>query len=148
MATISTRFIFATTNATDGFALYYTENGTSYDLLASGGLGTPRQAYGWSFAEFGNRLFFGTYNQGTLFSPFNDGAGLYRSRDGLNYFELSGDQGFWSDEGFGNDQNYGIPSMAVYRDRLYLGTAQCYFCLNRQGLEIWEVRDANCGLSH
>jgi hypothetical protein len=100
-------------------------------LWGLAGFGNPYNAYAWTMAVYGNRLFIGTFDmcplggQGlTLFDfevPFDcelySGCDLYR-------VECNGGPAVAEDlTGMGNVANYGIRTIFANNDGLYLGTA-------------------------
>ncbi len=144
LTTFNRRLIFSTVNLVSGFGMFTSKDMVLIEQIGSDGMGDSNMAYGWSFAEFGDWLFMGTFSQGTLFNLFGTGSNLYMTRDAVDLVKMVGENGRWAGPGIGDDHNYGIPSMAIYNDKLYIGTAQCYFCNGRAGLEIWEIDDPTC----
>ncbi|RJO65088.1 MAG: hypothetical protein C4523_16915 [Myxococcales bacterium] len=139
------RYLYAgTENLVNGFGVFRSRDLSRYLQLESDGFGDRAQAYGWSLASFQGSLFVGAFNQGSLLNPLESGGAIFKSDDGESFTKLVGDEGPWAGPGIDNDRNYGFPSMAVYRDKLYVGTGQCYSCGGREGLEVWEIDDADC----
>jgi hypothetical protein len=65
------------------------------------------------------------------------GCQLWRTYDGREWDKVILPNG----DGFGNSKNYGIRTMAVYNDELYIGTASNL--LHNSGLEIWKYDGDN-----
>jgi hypothetical protein len=123
-----------------GFEVYRTANGVVYERVIEDGLGDSGNAYAWRFETFEGALWLGVFS---LFNHVYDakGASLWRSFDGENWETMVGLNGTSLTYGFGDVRNWGIRSFAVYNDRLYIGTANCFHerCQpNAMGTEIWE----------
>lgn len=142
------------------------------------GFDNPFNGYIWSMAVYENNLYVGTYNN-SVFLWWIDpskvtqethqhlrrigvekivereaGFNLWRSPDGIRWFEVSGD-------GFGNPYNYGVRTLHGCKSGLYVGTANpfgpevavrtaagwTYSPNPRGGLEIWEGKSSNQDLS-
>lgn len=137
------------------------------------GFDNPFNGYIWAMAEYENNLYVGTYNNSVFLwwidprkvSPETHrhlrrigvekivereaGFNLWRSPDGIHWFEVSGD-------GFGNPYNYGVRTLHGCESGLYVGTANpfgpevavrtaagwAYSPNPRGGLEIWEGRSS------
>jgi SAM-dependent methyltransferase len=135
------------------------------------GFDNPFNGYIWAMAVYDNNLYVGTYNNSVFLwwidprkvSPETHrhlrrigvekivereaGFNLWRSPDGIHWFEVSGD-------GFGNPYNYGVRTLHGCESGLYVGTANpfgpdvavrtaagwTYSPNPRGGLEIWEGR--------
>ncbi|UCD14141.1 MAG: hypothetical protein JSW60_01625 [Thermoplasmatales archaeon] len=100
--------------------------------------------YVWSMKVFQNQLYAGTFNSRYRFI-FNAGMGcqLWRTSCGRNWSKVSlptGRYGVYQD-GFGEPENYGTRTMAVYNNELYVGTAS-NLILNK-GCEIWKYDGVN-----
>ena len=107
-------------------------NGNSYGGAnsASGfgsGTGNPVNERIFASAVFNGYLYFGVKHPDTSTSP----ARLWRSADGINWYQVGGD-------GFGNPDNYGIDSMLVYNNKLYVGTMN-----PNTGAELWSSNDGS-----
>jgi hypothetical protein len=127
-----------TANFFSGADLFRSADGVNWVQLVDNGFDDPRQAYVWMMKEYRGDLYLGTWTEGELPLLFREGGRLYRMDPEENFEQLVGPEGLLMDEGFGNWQNYGIRTMAVYDEKLYFGTAQCFFCPDRNGTEIWE----------
>lgn len=128
-----------TANFLFGADMFRSADGVNWEQLVDNGFDDPRQAYVWRMKEYRGDLYLGTWTEGKLPLLFGEGGRLYRMDPEENFEQLMGPEGLLMDEGFGDWQNYGIRTMAVYDEKLYLGTAQCFFCSNRKGTEIWEL---------
>jgi len=138
------------------------------------GFDNPFNGYIWAMAEYENNLYVGTYNNSVFLwwidpskvSPQTHqhlrhigvekivereaGFNLWRSPDGIHWFEVSGD-------GFGNPYNYGVRTLHGCGSGLYVGTANpfgpevavrtaagwTYSPNPRGGLEIWEGKSSD-----
>lgn len=119
-------FYLGTVNYTDGFTLLRTPDPADpegWDVITTDGLGDPSNAYAWSSVVWNDELYLGTFNDGLyggiydpLPVPLDGRAQLWRSSDGLQWSEVV-------DDGFGSAFNYGIRTMTVADDRLFVGTA-------------------------
>ncbi len=136
--------VFTTGNQLTGFGVFYTKDGANFNKIGDDGFGDGRMSTGWALEIFDDTLMMGCMNQGALFSTYQQGAALYRSGNGLDYSQLVGEDDRWAPEGFGDERNYGFPSMAVYRDKLYLGTSQCFFCNGSEKPQIWMIESPSC----
>ncbi|KYK19960.1 hypothetical protein AYK24_04690 [Thermoplasmatales archaeon SG8-52-4] len=94
--------------------------------------------YCWKMEVYKNYLYAGTYNSLDKFSG-NSGMGcqLWRTKDGTDWEKVNLPKG----DGFGEKENYGIRTMAVYNDELYVGTAANLLLDN--GFEIWKYDGVN-----
>ena len=138
------------------------------------GFDNPFNGYIWAMAEYEDNLYVGTYNNSVFLwwiDPSNvsqkthqhlrrigvekivereAGFNLWRSPDGIHWFEVSGD-------GFGNPYNYGVRTLHGCESGLYVGTANpfgpevavrtaagwTYSPNPHGGLEIWEGKSSN-----
>jgi hypothetical protein len=82
---------------------------------------------------FQNQLYAGTFNSFYKIIG-NEGMGgqLWRTKDGKNWRKVILPNG----DGFGEKENYGIRTMTVYNNELYIGTAS-NIVLDK-GFEIWK----------
>lgn len=100
--------------------------------------------YIWNMEVFQNQLYVGTFNSCyKFFSNKGMGCQLWRTSSGENWTKVdlpSGFEGVYQD-GFGDPENYGIRTMAVYNDELYVGTAANLVLDN--GFEIWKYNGIN-----
>jgi len=93
--------------------------------------------YAWSIIIFQDQLYIGTFNTNSVFGFENSGCQLWRTLDGLSWEKVDCPGG----DGFGEPENYGIRSMAVYHNELYVASATDAYQpngLNVQGCEIWK----------
>lgn len=93
--------------------------------------------YAWSIAIFQDQLYIGTFNTNSVFGFENSGCQLFRTKNGMDWEKVDCCGG----DGFGEPENYGIRSMAVYHDELYVASATDAYQLNGpnvQGCEIWK----------
>jgi len=93
--------------------------------------------YAWSIMAFKDQLYIGTFNTNSVFGFENSGCQLFRTLDGMNWEKVDCPGG----DGFGEPENYGIRSMAVYHGELYVASATDAYQPNGpnvQGCEIWK----------
>ncbi len=93
--------------------------------------------YAWSIITFKDQLYIGTFNTNSVFGFENSGCQLFRTLDGMNWEKVDCPGG----DGFGEPENYGIRSMAVYHGELYVASATDAYQPNGpnvQGCEIWK----------
>lgn len=93
--------------------------------------------YAWSANVFNGHLYVGTFNTNSIFGLDNSGCQLWKTVDGINWIKVDCPGG----DGFGEEENYGIRSMAVYNSEMYIATATDAYQLNGpkvQGCEIWK----------
>ena len=102
-----------------GGELLATKDGVSWQTVGEPGFGNPLNVYLWSMQEFRGWLYLGTFKGGGENGPFKTGFDLYRSRDGYSWETISQD-------GLGDQLNYGVRTMAVMGEALYLGTAEAF----------------------
>jgi len=100
--------------------------------------------YVWSMEIFQNQLYVGTFNSCYKFF-LNQGMGaqLWRTSCGRIWSKVdlpTSIDGVYQD-GFGSPENYGIRTMAVYKDELYIGTASNL--VEDKGCEIWKYDGIN-----
>jgi hypothetical protein len=133
------RFYLGTANFLFGADLFRSDDGQEWEQLVDNGFDDPRQAYIWRMKPYRGDLYMGTWTEGHLPLPFREGGRLYRLDPEENIEELVGPGGLLMDAGFGDGQNYGIRTMTVFQEKLFLGTGQCFFCACRKGTEIWEL---------
>lgn len=122
-----------------GFSLL-TYDGTFFKTITMDGFGDGGNAYAWSMAELGSRIYLGTFNQDFL-------SDLTRASAQLWY---SNNQGPWKKAAlppkFG-PMNYGIRNMEVANCKVFLGTASNMVAPDlppelapyRAGTEIWTI---------
>lgn len=119
-------------------------NGFKSNMSTSDFLNGVTNTYGWCMEVFQNQLYVGTYNSCYRFLH-NAGMGcqLWRTSTGRNWSKVdlpTGIEGVYQD-GFGKPENYGIRTMIVYNDELYVGTATNL--LLDKGFEIWKYNGSN-----
>jgi hypothetical protein len=139
------RLFVGTANNDYGFSLHVTTNGVDYLTLATEGAGNPDNNFSWRFASYDDYLWLGTGN----FNPLKgEGGSVLRSRNGITNWEtLVGDGGTYFDYGFNRPINWGIRTLAVYQNRLFIGTVQCWKAACdplTDGTEIWEWSGDPC----
>lgn len=89
--------------------------------------------YCWRLEVFKDHLYAGTFNSRYKFySKSGVGCQLWRTKDGKEWEKIELPNG----DGFGEKENYGIRTMAVYNNELYIGTAANVMLNN--GCEIWK----------
>jgi hypothetical protein len=115
MEVFNNRLFVSTMNYRKGFSLFYINDPDalpgdpeSYRLITNDGFGDSLNMYGWSMKEFDGVLYLGTYNI--------RGPELWYSTDGENWEVLM-------PKGFGSKFEWGIRSMVVADQRLFIGTA-------------------------
>ena len=87
----------------------------------------------WNMEVFQNQLYAGTFNSRyRLYTDIGMGCQLWRTSDGLTWEKVNLPYG----NGFGEKLNYGIRTMAVYKNELFVGTAANM--LYDKGCEIWK----------
>eukprot|EP01068_Selenidium_serpulae_P002943 Selendium_serpulae@DN277_c0_g1_i1.p1 len=139
VAVYNGRMYVGTANFVSGAELYRSTDGTHFERIATKGLGDPLQAYLWRFLEHRGMLYMGTFQQGPVYGLTKEGGRVYRMDPYEIIEEIVGPEGSLAKEGFNDWRNYGIRTMANYQGKLYMGTAQCFFCLYRPGTNIWEL---------
>lgn len=102
-----------------GFDLYVTEDGINFEAALEKGFKDRHYGYLWQLEEYHGRLYAGLYYHRGFRLP-KGRFGLISSADGEEW-EVE------NDNGFGNDYQYGVRSMAVFNDQLLLGTASAKF---------------------
>lgn len=89
--------------------------------------------YSWKMEVFQNQLYVGTFNSRyKLIGNAGVGCQLWRTNDGKEWEKVILPNG----DGFGNSKNYGVRTMTVYNNELYIGTAANL--LHNTGCEIWK----------
>jgi hypothetical protein len=112
-----------------------TPDGYKYPLSGlEAGFGNPFNAHMWRMAVYDGVLYVGTFDTSTTLR--NDpqlggyaqrfaGFDLYASTDGMHFTPVTMD-------GFGDEFNFGVRTMASTSEGLFIGTANYYY-----GLQIW-----------
>jgi len=121
-------YLFATTISIPLGAVLLATNGEQWLQIGKEGFGNLFNGYFWSLKAFDGWLYLGSFKWGGEDGILQHGFDLYRSRDGI----------FWdvvSRDGFGHRTNYGVRTMEVLGDSLYLGTAG----LSGPGCQIWRL---------
>ena len=136
------RLYVGTADYYQGADLYRTDDGLNWVKLAHNGLNDPMQMYFWRMMEYRGDLYVGTFRKDhwlktILDEPHLRGARLYRIDPDENIVELVGTNGLVMGGGFEDPQNYGIRTMNVFQDKLYIGTAQTFIWGARDGAEVW-----------
>lgn len=106
---------------------------STYDLQAG-----ATNTYLWKMEVFEDQLYAGTFNSEYKFLN-NEGMGcqLWRTSDGKIWKKVQLPNG----DGYGDKENYGIRTMVVYNDELYVGTASNI--VHDKGFEIWKYDGLN-----
>jgi hypothetical protein len=93
--------------------------------------------YCWRMEVYKDNLYAGTFNSLDKYNGnLGMGCQLWRTKDGIDWEKVDLPNG----DGFGEKENYGIRTMAVYNDELYVGTAANL--LLDKGFEIWKYDGA------
>ena len=98
--------------------------------------------YAWSAEVFQDQLYIGTFNTNSVFRFENAGCQLWRTSNGEDWEKVECPGG----DGFGENENYGIRCMVLYKDELYIATATDGYQLNGpnvQGCEIYKYDGNN-----
>lgn len=133
-------------NASHGFSLMRTANGTQWQPITLNGAGDVDNRFAWRFIAYQGQLWMGVGN----FNIENgEGGQAWRSPTGAqgSWEIMVGPNSSYAPTGFGNWMNWGIRTFAEYHDKLYLGTAQCWqdWCdPDVTGAEIWEWSGETC----
>lgn len=140
------RLYMGTANFLFGADMFRTDDGVEWVQLVNNGFCDWRQAYIWRMKEYRGDLYIGTFHEGHLGSYMKEGARIYRMDASEEFEQIVGPKGTLMAEGFGNDLNYGIRTLSVFDDKLFIGTAQCFFCPGRTGTEVWayDPDDPDC----
>ncbi len=137
-----------------GFQVWRTSDGVYWEQVVSNGfkqnmsrldlLNGVTNTYGWCMEVFQNQLYVGTFNSCYRFATsVGMGCQLWRTSTGRNWSKVNlptGIEGVYLD-GFGEAENYGIRTMIVYNNELYIGTATNL--LLDKGFEIWKYDGIN-----
>jgi len=132
-----------------GFEIWRSKDGIFWEEVVTNGfkqnmsrtdlLNGVTNTYGWCMEAFQDHLYVGTYNSCYRFlRDTGMGCQLWRTKSGTNWTKVdlpTGKEGIYQD-GFGEPENYGIRTMIVYNDELYVGTATNL--LYDKGFEIWK----------
>ena len=132
--------------ASQGFGVYRSRDGLQYATINANGAGDIDNRFAWRFMAYENQLWLGMGNFNIL---AGEGGQAARSPDGNrnDWQMMVGQNGAYAPTGFGNWMNWGIRSFAVYHDKLYVGTAQCWkpWCAQYvTGTEVWEWSGEAC----
>jgi len=100
----------------NGFYLQTLDTVGNFTKITDNGFGNTSNAYAWSMAEYGGRTVVGTFSTAFLSNAPRGSAELWSSDDNTNWKQISlpVDFGFW---------NYGLRTLTVANNRLYMGTA-------------------------
>ena len=101
-----------------------------------------RNPYVWEMDVYKEKLYVGTFNCNSLFNLPEGGCQLWCTEDGENWEKVDIPNG----NGFGNEENYGIRRMEVYKDELYLAVAANAYQFdgpNVQACELWKYDGTN-----
>lgn len=129
-----------TVNFVRGFTLWRTtDDGETWEKIGENGFGDSRLKYVWDMEIFGDELFFGSLIIGRQML-FHHGAYLFKSADGETWDVAAGKGEMAAPPGFGDRNNYGFRTLEPFHGRLYVGTAQCFFCIRPvTGAEVWRL---------
>ena len=87
--------------------------------------------YAWTMKEYHNELYMGTFNSRLWFNnEKGTGCQLWKTADGVHWQKVALPRGrihSGTKDGFGEAENYGIRSMVIYNDELYIGVASSFF---------------------
>eukprot|EP00484_Ammonia_sp_Unknown_P019731 CAMPEP_0197049694 /NCGR_PEP_ID=MMETSP1384-20130603/24775_1 /TAXON_ID=29189 /ORGANISM="Ammonia sp." /LENGTH=197 /DNA_ID=CAMNT_0042482011 /DNA_START=55 /DNA_END=648 /DNA_ORIENTATION=- len=113
-------------------------NGKNFQTVFNGGHGNRLNAYVWSMHEYRDRLYIGTFN---MFGEFDLISCEECDKKTCKFVHET-------TTGFDNEYQYGIRSMAVYEDKLMIGSATArrdYGCqvYQAQALETAQENAAN-----
>ncbi len=124
----------------NGFYLQTLDTLGNFTKVTDNGFGNTSNAYAWSMAESGGRTVVGTFNTAFLNNAPRGSAELWSSDDNINWKQISlpVDFGFW---------NYGLRTLTVANNRLYVGTASNAISpdlitapiLIAPGTEVWSI---------
>jgi len=126
-----------------GCEVWRTSNGIVWEQVVAQGFrpnmsktdleGGITNTYLWRIQVFNNQLYAGTFNSYYRFVG-REGMGcqLWSTSDGTSWKKMSLPNG----DGYGDKENYGIRTMVVYNDELYVGTASNI--IHDKGFEIWK----------
>jgi hypothetical protein len=127
-----------TLNFARGFDMRRTFDGIDYEQVGQNGFGYGNcAAYAWRFGVLGDHLWMGGLNTCS-------GGTVWKTSDGVLWQQLVGQDSELDPPvlgGFGDESNWGIRSIEVYNNKIYFGTAECFFndCSPYwDGTEIWE----------
>jgi len=139
VAIFNDRLYLGTADLLFGADLFRTDDGKNWVQLINNGFSDQRQAYIWRMKEYRGDLYMGTFHEGHFPLFLHEGGRLYRMDPQERFEELVGPDGLLMDEGFGDWMNYGMRTLSVFNEKLYIGTAQFFLSpWQRKGLEIWE----------
>ena len=111
--TFNNKLFVGTMNRAHGCYLYVSEDGINFEPRIKNGLASPKNSYIWSLQEYNGRIYAGTFYEANLFfGNFH----LYSSADGDEWI-------IENTNALGFPQHYGIRTMAVFNDKLIMGTA-------------------------
>lgn len=108
-----------TGNFREGFAVYRSFDGVSFEQVDENGFGNSGNNFAWRFHVFEDQLYLGTNYD----APGYGGGSLFRTDDGETWESLVGEDGAYDLAGFNDVRNWGVRSFATYEDELYIGTA-------------------------
>ncbi|MCP4133931.1 MAG: hypothetical protein GY754_23375 [bacterium] len=120
------KLFVGTMNWIKGSYLYMNsdEDGAIFEPIIEKGNGVIGNAYIWYMKEFNNRLYVGTFKISGSFD-------LYSAQNpGTDPWTIE------TTDGFGSFAHYGIRSMAVYQDKLIIGSATA---VQEQGTKVFEA---------
>jgi hypothetical protein len=142
-------YLYAGTGNFNGFSLHRTADGINWEEIGRDGMGAPGNGeqnttnpgnnFAWRFEVFEDQLWLGIHNY--------QGARLWKTENGLDWTEVAGPNGIYAPEGFGNPDNWGVRSLETYKDKLYIGTAQCILpscVVSISGAEVLEFSGEAC----
>jgi hypothetical protein len=143
-AVYNDRLYIGTVNILTGADIYRTADGINWVQIADRGYDYHKQAYFWRMKEYRGDLYIGTYVLGQGTTTFQEACRLYKMDRHERLTQVIGPEGTLAPEGIvGDNTNYGVRSLEVFRDRLFIGTAQCFYCDGRPGTQVWAF-DPDC----
>jgi len=98
--------------------------------------------YVWEMKVYNDKLYAGTFNSNSLFNLPDGGCQLWKTEDGENWERVDIPNG----NGFGDEENYGIRRMEVFKDELYVAVAANAYQFNGpnvQACELWKYDGIN-----
>lgn len=137
-----------------GCEIWRSSDGLNWELVVDNGfrpfmieeniMFEPVNTYAWIMQVYKNQLYVGTFNSRTrLFTDKGTGGQLWRTSDGINWEKIPLPKNIYGDfqDGFGESENYGIRTLTIYEDELYIGVASSI--LFKNGCEIWKFDGFN-----
>ncbi len=130
-------YLYIGTVRFQGFQIWRTQDGISYEPVVGRGFNDFGNMYAWRFISYEGYLWVGTFNiANTLFGV--KGGTIWRTQNGTAWTEMVGRNGQYAGYGFDDIYNWGIRSFAEYQGKLYIGTANNFQSGVANGTEVWE----------